>query len=88
MPEDVSVVGYDNMPMAQRCDPPLTTLEQPFSEMGRVAARHLLAAASRRNGRGERAQDDTPNRGVVEELLPPRLVIRDSTGPAPLTTQK
>jgi LacI family transcriptional regulator len=83
VPGDVSVVGYDDVPMAQRCDPPLTTLAQPFPEMGRTAARHLLASAARRQGRGIAAPDAAANNGCIEELLPARLMVRDSTGPAP-----
>lgn len=42
VPEDVSVVGFDDMPAAQWSAPPLTTVRQPFAEMGRVAMRRLL----------------------------------------------
>lgn len=42
VPEDLSVVGFDDMPSAQWSAPPLTTVRQPFAEMGRTAMRQLL----------------------------------------------
>ena len=41
MPDDLSVVGYDDLPMAAWTSPPLTTVRQPIVEKGRLAA-HLL----------------------------------------------
>jgi LacI family transcriptional regulator len=83
VPDDVSVVGYDDVPMAQRCDPPLTTLAQPFAEMGRAAVRHLLAAVACRQGRQMEGEKEFSPDIAVEELLPVRLVIRESTAAAP-----
>src|SRR5262249_35841355 len=42
VPEDVSVVGYDDIPLAEYCDPPLTTLRQPMREVGALATRLLI----------------------------------------------
>ncbi len=42
VPEDLSVVGYDDLPMAAWTSPPLTTVRQPIVEKGRVAARLLI----------------------------------------------
>jgi len=42
VPQDVSVVGYDDMPEAARADPPLTTVRQALGEKGALAARLLL----------------------------------------------
>ncbi|KAB2349541.1 LacI family DNA-binding transcriptional regulator [Actinomadura rudentiformis] len=42
VPEDLSVVGFDDLPMCEWLSPPLTTVRQPLEEMGRVAARTLL----------------------------------------------
>jgi LacI family transcriptional regulator len=81
VPGAVSVIGFDDVPMAARCDPPLTTLAQPFPEMGRVAARHLLGAVARGTGRVERAAEPVPM-PAVDELVPTLLVVRASTGPA------
>ncbi|GLY06064.1 MULTISPECIES: LacI family DNA-binding transcriptional regulator [Actinoplanes] len=43
VPEDVAVVGFDDIPMAAHSQPPLTTVHQPMREMGEAAARTLLA---------------------------------------------
>ena len=43
IPEDLSVVGFDDLPQAARNDPPLTTVRQPLYEMGRAGARALLS---------------------------------------------
>ncbi|MBE1537153.1 LacI family DNA-binding transcriptional regulator [Actinomadura algeriensis] len=42
VPEDLSVVGFDDLPTCEWLSPPLTTVRQPLEEMGRVAARTLL----------------------------------------------
>ncbi len=42
VPQDLSVVGFDDLPVARWVSPPLTTVRQPLAEMGRVAA-HMLA---------------------------------------------
>ncbi|MEU3889919.1 LacI family DNA-binding transcriptional regulator [Streptomyces sp. NPDC029041] len=42
VPEDVAVIGFDDFPLAQRTDPPLTTVRQPLEEMGRAMIRLLL----------------------------------------------
>ncbi|WP_052341776.1 LacI family DNA-binding transcriptional regulator [Salinarimonas rosea] len=45
VPHDVSIVGFDDVPQAERAVPPLTTIRQPVEDKGRVAARMLLAGA-------------------------------------------
>lgn len=67
---DVSVVGFDDIVMAEWVDPPLTTVHQPRIEMGRIAVDLLLAVL---NG------TETVDHVVVQ----PTLVVRGSTGPAP-----
>jgi LacI family transcriptional regulator len=42
VPDDVSVVGFDDLPLCQWLSPPLTTIRQPLEEMGRLAARMLF----------------------------------------------
>jgi LacI family transcriptional regulator len=42
VPEDLSVVGFDNIPEATRCNPPLTTVEQPIRQMGQQAIEMLI----------------------------------------------
>ncbi|MET9800024.1 LacI family DNA-binding transcriptional regulator [Streptomyces sp. NPDC006368] len=49
VPEDVAVVGFDDSPIAQHTDPPLTTVRQPVEEMGRAMARVLLESIDDRN---------------------------------------
>jgi LacI family transcriptional regulator len=65
LPEDLSVVGFDDVPMAQWVSPPLTTLHQPLAEMAGLALRTLLHDdAGRFNNRVE---------------LSTNLVVREST---------
>ena len=66
VPEDVSVVGFDDVPEASRSTPPLTTVHQPHVEKGRLAGQLLISQL-----RGE--EPPSP------ELLPTRLVVRGST---------
>lgn len=69
VPEDVSVVGFDDIPLAAAIYPALTTVAQPIAEMGALGVRLLLDRIARR---------DAPWR---RELLETRLVVRESTGP-------
>ena len=43
IPEDISIVGFDNMPFCEMTSPPLTTIDIKKREMGEVAVRRLLA---------------------------------------------
>lgn len=70
VPEDVSVVGFDDVPMATMFKPELTTVCQPLRRMGNLAAETLIA-------RIEKATDSPT--GIVVE---PDLKIRRSSGPA------
>ncbi|MGZ6267222.1 MAG: LacI family DNA-binding transcriptional regulator [Candidatus Limnocylindrales bacterium] len=74
VPEDVSVVGFDDLPMAEHTTPPLTTSRQPISEMAAVAVGAAIDEAS---------DDLTGRASAVFECLEPTLVIRESSGPAP-----
>jgi len=67
IPDDVRVVGFDDTPVAQLSDPPLTTVAQPIEEMGRIMARMLLART-----RGEMPQQ-------ASTVLPTTLVVRGSS---------
>jgi len=67
IPQDLSVVGFDDLPVARWVSPPLTTVRQPLAEMGRVAAQMLgeiLAGLPLRPGRVE---------------LSTELIVREST---------
>jgi DNA-binding LacI/PurR family transcriptional regulator len=72
VPEDVSVVGFDDIQSAAFQNPGLTTVRQPLREMGRAAAEILLK-------RINRPGSDLHDKHIVE----PELVIRETTGPAP-----
>jgi len=69
VPEDVSVVGFDDLAESAYFAPPLTTVHQDFAEVGRRCVEQAL-----RQIRGER-----PEHGTT--LVPTRLVVRESTAP-------
>jgi DNA-binding LacI/PurR family transcriptional regulator len=75
VPEDVSVVGFDDIQSAAFQNPSLTTVRQPLGEMGEIAARTLLKRLA-----GDGASPDTI-------MVEPQLVIRESTS-APSTRKK
>jgi LacI family transcriptional regulator len=66
VPDDLAVVGFDDIPFAQLANPRLTTVAQPSAEMGRLAVKMLLEAID---------GGSTP----PSELLPVRLMVREST---------
>ncbi|WP_432545142.1 LacI family DNA-binding transcriptional regulator [Kineococcus sp. SYSU DK002] len=70
VPQDVSVVGFDDVPEAAFYSPPLTTVHQDFAEIGRRCVRVLLG----------RLRD----RVVEPGALHPALVVRSSTAPPPV----
>jgi DNA-binding LacI/PurR family transcriptional regulator len=65
VPEDVAVVGFDDIELARYTEPPLTTVRQPIVRLGRALARQLLRLAA----------GETIEPAVV---LPTSLVVRDS----------
>lgn len=71
IPQDVAVVGFDDMPWAPSLNPPLTTVAQPAYELGRVAAEMLLARIA------------NPDRPIREIRLETALIIRMSCGSRP-----
>ncbi len=71
VPEDISVVGFDDIPGAAYANPGLTTVRQPLVRMGQIAAQTLVDQIE---GRGEY---------VPEIAIEPEFVVRESTGPAP-----
>lgn len=76
VPEDISVVGFDDIDLSQHTNPPLTTVHQPIRQKGESAVRLLLAVVERRVPRPEQLRLET------------RLIIRGSTGPAPRRRQE
>jgi len=67
VPQDVAVVGFDDVPVARFLRPPLTTVRAPIEQVGREAARQLIRLI-----RGEKVE--------LTILLPTQLVIRESCG--------
>src|ERR1700688_1371432 len=72
-PDDVSVVGFDDIQSAAYQNPALTTVRQPLREMGRIAAETVLRRI-RRSGHDSRGG---------ETMVEPKLIIRETTGRAP-----
>ncbi|WP_374577843.1 LacI family DNA-binding transcriptional regulator [Phenylobacterium sp.] len=71
-PQDVSLVGFDDIRFAQYLDPQLTTVSQPMDQIGHEVVRLLLDILS---GRAS---------GLQHVTLPHKLVVRASTGPVPV----
>jgi LacI family transcriptional regulator len=88
VPDDVSVVGFDDVDLAAFVDPPLTTIAQSTGEMGRWAVDQLTrrlgrpATVAPANGEPGGAIEPEPE-PAAHVVLPVRLVVRGSTGPAP-----
>lgn len=74
VPDEVSVVGYDDIPEAAHLLPPLTTVRTDFAEIGTRSLRLLLDRLEGADARGS---------APVDPLVPVELVVRRSTGPAP-----
>lgn len=75
VPADVSVVGFDDIDFADRFLPSLTTVHQPRTEMGRAAAKRLIAIMRAAHG-----EDDAPPIDA-QNFVSATLVNRSSTGP-------
>ena len=69
IPEDVSVIGFDDIPQAQHSFPKLTTVRQPLEYMGRVGTQMLLRRIA------------NPNDPVERTEVATELIIRDSCQP-------
>jgi LacI family transcriptional regulator len=68
VPEDLAIVGYDDIEFAAAATVPLTSVRQPRQQLGRTAARLLL---------GEAAEEDGHQHRRV--IFQPELVVRQST---------
>jgi DNA-binding LacI/PurR family transcriptional regulator len=71
VPDDVSVIGFDNIVDANLVEPGLTTIAAPLVSLGSTAVAHLVTRRPR------------PSEALEPVLLPTRLVVRGSTGPRP-----
>jgi len=71
IPEDISVVGFDDIPGAAYANPGLTTVRQPLQRMGKIAAQCVIDQI-------ERVAEYVP-----EIAIEPELIVRASSGPAP-----
>ena len=67
IPRDLSVVGFDDLPVARWLSPPLTTVRQPLTDMGRVAAEMLWGLVEGQRMRTQRME------------LATELIVREST---------
>ncbi len=74
VPQDCSVMGFDDVLPAEVATPSMTTIRQPLKEMGCEAAERVLQAIRRGPGRGEKARLHKPG---------PELVVRMSTASPP-----
>ena len=70
-PEDISIIGYNDAPLVDHLDPPLTTIRFPGDQIGRFAADLAIALIAE------------PPPVVASMSFPPELVVRSSTGPPP-----
>jgi DNA-binding LacI/PurR family transcriptional regulator len=69
VPEELSVTGYDNVTLSEFACPPLTTIDVPRNQIGRMVFEALVA------------DDGESQRGGRMFLIDPELVVRESTGP-------
>jgi DNA-binding LacI/PurR family transcriptional regulator len=69
VPDDYSVIGFDDMPLASYFDPPLTTIHQDINRIGQEAALMLITKI------------DQPEQKTISHRVPVRLIERKSTAP-------
>ncbi len=65
VPEDISLIGFDDLPGSEYTTPPLTTIRQPLYDMGRIATKALLRLIE--------------GQAASEEMPPLQLVVRETT---------
>ena len=69
VPEDVSIVGFDDVPEAAHVCPALNTVRQDFTMLGKVSVEYVVRLIE---------QPDTP---IQQTVLHPKLIVRQSTAP-------
>jgi LacI family transcriptional regulator len=77
IPGDISLVGFDDIPVVQWVNPPLTTVRVPMWEIGSAGMRRLLAALG---------EESAGARRPLVNVHPTELIVRGSTGPPPQRT--
>jgi DNA-binding LacI/PurR family transcriptional regulator len=70
VPGQVSIVGFDDLPMAEYTVPSLTTVSMPIAQMAAAAVKAAI----------DEGQD---SEATALQILTPTLVVRESSGPAP-----
>ncbi len=70
IPQQLTVVGFDDSPLASRICPALSTVRSPIRDMGRMAAEKLIQRIAQ------------PDAKLRETIVQPHLVVRESSGPA------
>jgi len=73
VPDDIALVGFDDIPLAAAVEPPLTTIHQPIDQLGFLAASSLIDLL-------ETAAIETGGNGARHIVLPTELVVRASCG--------
>lgn len=73
MPEDVALVGFDNIQASSAVEPQLTTISQPIEELGRVSVNSLEKLIKRKQTKGQ--SDEKP----IRKVLDTELIVRSST---------
>ncbi len=71
IPGDLSVIGYDDSPIASLLSPALTTIQTPIAEISELTAKALVDKCEGRSPRGQ------------QRIVVPKLLIRESAGPVP-----
>lgn len=79
IPQDLSVVGYGNFAIAEVAVPSLTSVAQPFHQMGYLATTHLLQELSS----DPNSPEKNASASTITKVLPTHLVSRESSGPVP-----
>jgi LacI family transcriptional regulator len=74
IPGDISIVGFDDVPLASQIWPQLTTVRQPLFRMSRLAGRLLI----------KRLRGESP--GDEDRVIKADIIVRESTGPAPVSS--
>jgi len=74
IPDDISILGFDDISQAAQVHPSLTTVRQPLAEMGRAAARLLLSCIKQ------------PDAAVQQIILPTELIVRQSCQPPAISS--